>query len=241
LNQRHLRTLASRIDSRILIVFVALALIVLGFAALASEVSEGDTLAFDAHILHALRNPHGGAPLGPKWLAAAMLDVTSLGSPTILTLITIVAVGYLAAARQRRSAGYIVAAVAGGAALSTLLKHLFARARPDVVPHLVAVSSASFPSGHALDSAVVYLTLGALVAKTQANRHLRIYILSAAMGVSVLVGLSRIFLGVHWPSDVLAGWLVGGAWALLCSAVFEWLQRRRSIEASSGSAAGTAS
>jgi undecaprenyl-diphosphatase len=225
--------LASRIDSRILIAFVFVALVALGFAVLASEVAEGDTLAFDSHILHALRDPRGGVPIGPKWLTAAMLDFTALGGASVLTLLTILASGYLAAARKAATAAYLIIAVAGGSMLGTLLKHLFARPRPDEVTHLVLVSSASFPSGHALNSSVAYLTLGVLLAKTQTSRHLRIYIVSTGMAVSILVGFSRVFLGVHWPSDVLAGWAVGGAWALLCSAIFDYLQRSRRIQANS--------
>jgi undecaprenyl-diphosphatase len=220
-----------RIDSKILAAFLLLAAAGFAFIRIASEMSEGDTQAFDRWLLQWLRNPADLAtPIGPAWVHKAMVDVTALGGFTILTLITVVAVGYLVAARKQATALFLAAAVVGGSIASTLLKLEFARPRPDIVAHLVSVDSTSFPSGHAMNSAITYLTLGALLARAEKNRSLRIYLMSVAVALTLVIGFSRVYLGVHWPSDVLAGWCVGAAWAVLCSLVARALQRRRAIE-----------
>ena len=120
--------------------------------------------------------------------------------------------------------------ISAGAIGSTLLKLFFARPRPDIVTHLVNTYSTSFPSGHAMNSAIVYLTLGALLARAEGDRTVRIYLMAVPLLLTLLIGFSRIYLGVHWPSDVLAGWCVGATWAILCSWVARTLQRRRTIE-----------
>jgi len=164
-----------------------------------------------------------------------MIDVTSLGSVTVLTLITVLAVAFLVAVRKHTTAIFVAIAVSSGALVGSALKSLFFRARPDVVPHLVHVSSASFPSGHAMNSAVVYLTLATLLARSQQAVRVRIFLLATAIFLTMLVGISRVFLGVHWPSDVVAGWSVGAAWAVMCSLVGKTLQSRRQIEGPSSS------
>ena len=145
---------------------------------------------------------------------------------------TLLVAAYLVAAKRSATAAFVIGAVAGGAILSSLLKIAFERARPVIVTHLVGVTSPSFPSGHALNASVTYLTLGMLLAKTEQNRAVRIYLISTAILLSVLVGCSRLYLGVHWPSDVLAGWCVGSAWALICSLAAEHFQRRRTSKQS---------
>jgi undecaprenyl-diphosphatase len=214
-----------------LALFVLLAGALLLFLKLGSEVMEGETFAFDRAIKLALRG--GGDPdalPGPGWLRQAMLDVTALGGEAVLTLMTVIIAGYLLTIRKRATAAFLVGAVAGGAVVGTLLKLLFDRPRPDIVHHLVDVYNASFPSGHAMNSAVVYLTLGALLARTEKSRGPRIYIVIVALLLTLSIGVSRVYLGVHWPSDVVAGWCVGGAWAMLCSLVARRLQRKRAIE-----------
>jgi undecaprenyl-diphosphatase len=202
-----------------------------GFVELAGEVLEGETHAFDERILLALRSAADRSdPLGPGWLEELMRDVTGLGSTGVLTFITLAAAGFLALNRKTHAALLVVAAVAGGMLLSTLLKVGFDRPRPDLVPHGALVYTASFPSGHAMLSAVVYLTLGALLARVQARRLLKLYLLGLAILLTVAVGASRVYLGVHWPTDVLAGWAVGAAWALLCWAAALWLQRQGRVE-----------
>jgi undecaprenyl-diphosphatase len=220
-----------RIDSRILAVFLLLAAASFAFVKLASEVMEGDTLAFDRWLLQGLRNTSNpSVPAGPGWLQEVMIDVTALGGVSVLTIITVLAAGYLLAVRKVTTAAFLTAAIAGGALLSTLLKFGFARARPDLVAHLVEVDTTSFPSGHAMNSAITYLTLGALLARAENDRPVRIYLLAVAIALTLLIGFSRVYLGVHWPSDVMAGWCVGAAWAVLCSLAARRLQRRDKIE-----------
>lgn len=218
-------------DSRMLVLFLALVAAAFALLKLASEVLEGDTFALDRAILRGLRTAGDAAiPLGPKWLQLAMIDITALGGFTVLTLITVFAVGFLLALRTYATALFVALAVSGGAVLGTVLKAVFVRARPDVVPHLVLVNSASFPSGHAMNSALVYLTLATLLARAQAGRRVRIYLLSVAMVLTLLIGTSRVYLGVHWPSDVVAGWGVGAAWAVVCALIAKALEKRRKLD-----------
>lgn len=220
-----------RTDGRLLLAFLALAIVSLAFLKFASEVREGDTMAFDRWAMLALRHPNNLAiPDGPAWFGFAMRDITALGGATGLTLITLVIAGFLLVARKFATAGFVLAAITGGAVLSTLLKAIFLRARPTIVPHLVTVDTASFPSGHAMNSAIVFLTLGALLTRTQKSRTVRIYLVAVAILLTLLVGFSRVYLGVHWPSDVIAGWIVGAAWASFCLAIARILQARRQIE-----------
>jgi undecaprenyl-diphosphatase len=221
-----------RIDSRIIVVFLILAAGAFAFLKLASEVMEGDTFAFDRWLLHALRNPADPAiPIGPAWLRRAMVDITALGGVTVLSIVTAIAAGYLLAVRKLATAAFLIAATVGGGVAGTLLKWAFARPRPDVVEHLVQVHTTSFPSGHAMNSAVTYLTLGVLLARAEKDRPVRIYLLAVAISLTLVIGFTRVYLGVHWPSDVIAGWCVGAAWAVMCSFVARALQRRRTIEA----------
>lgn len=202
-----------------------------GFAELASEVIEGDTHAFDEAILLALRSPTDlSDPIGPGWLEELMRDVTALGGMGVLTFITLAVAVFLALERKVHAALFVLLAVGGGMLLSTLLKMGFDRPRPDLVPHGAEVYTASFPSGHAMLAAVVYLTLGALLVRVQPNRVIKLYLLGLAILLTVAVGVSRVYLGVHWPTDVVAGWAIGAAWALLCWAAALWLQRRGQVE-----------
>jgi undecaprenyl-diphosphatase len=198
---------------------------------LASEIGEGETHAFDQSILLFFRNPGDLAdPIGPWWFEQMMKDITSLGSTAVLTLITIGALGYLLIERKYHAALFLLAAIGGGTLLSTMLKMGFDRPRPDLVAHGAQVYSASFPSGHALMSAVAYLTLGALLARVQPRRRLKLYFLGVAVVLTLLIGISRVYLGVHWPTDVLAGWCLGSAWALSCWLIAMWLQSRGDME-----------
>lgn len=202
------------------------------FVALAEAVMEGGTRAFDTALLLALRSPGDPAdPLGPPWVEEMARDVTALGGVGVLTFLTFAAAGLLWLQRRRATALYLLAAVGSGVAFSTAAKALFDRPRPELVPHGAAVHTASFPSGHSLMAAVVYLTLAVLVARTMPSRRLRVYVVALAVLVTVAVGVSRVYLGVHWPTDVLAGWAAGGAWALACAAFSRVLSRRGTIEA----------
>lgn len=201
------------------------------FAQLVDAVDEGETRFFDEAILLALRNPADPAdPIGPAWLEIMFRDLTSLGSNAVLTLVAILAIGYLLIDGKRGAAALLAVSIGGGTLLSFVLKLGFDRPRPDLVARLAEVHTASFPSGHAMLSAVTYLTLGALLARVESTWRIKTYLLSVAILLTVVIGLSRVYLGVHWPSDVLAGWCVGAAWAMACWLAALWLQRRGKVE-----------
>jgi len=209
--------------------FIVAALI-LGFGLLAEEVMEGDTASFDQTVILAFRTGGNPAdPIGPAWLEEAGRDVTALGSFAFLGFVFAAAVGYLLLVRKRGLALLMVVAVLGGTALSTLLKMGFDRPRPDI-PHAARVFTASFPSGHATLSTVTFLTLGALLSRVNADPRVKAYFMFLAVFLTIAVGLSRLYLGVHYPSDVLAGWCVGAAWAVLCWTVALRLQQRGKVE-----------
>jgi undecaprenyl-diphosphatase len=207
-------------------VLAAVAACCLGFGMLADEVVERETQGFDETVVLALRrtdDPH--IPIGPKWLLASARDVTSLGSGTVLTLITLAVCGFLVLIRRYRSLLLVAGSTLGGAVVNSLLKHSFARPRPSVVPHLAEAFAPSFPSGHAMLSAIVYLTLGALASQLTERRRLKAYVLAMAVLLSFLVGLTRVYLGVHYLTDVAGGWMVGLAWALLAALLVRGAKR----------------
>jgi undecaprenyl-diphosphatase len=144
--------------------------------------------------------------------------------------VTLFVIGYLALEQKYGAMWFVVVATGGGGLLSTAMKQLFGRDRPDVVPHLVAVTSASFPSGHSMLAAILYLTLGALLARFAARRRTKVYLLKVALCITFVVGSSRVYLGVHYPTDVLAGWCAGLVWALLCWLAVRYLQNRGAVE-----------
>jgi undecaprenyl-diphosphatase len=215
-----------RREQRLLALFLAVAALVFTALKLAGEMLDGDTLSLDRMVLTALRQPGDlGTPIGPAWLPATMIDVTALGGTTNLTLVSVLAIAFMLLLGRYRHAVYMAAATGGGAIFGSMLKSHFARARPEVVPHLLEVHSLSFPSGHALNSAIVYLTLAILIAREFEQRRLRIFVVGAAALLVLLIGFTRPYLGVHFPSDVLAGWMLGASWALAMGIVADLLHR----------------
>ena len=215
-----------------LLLVVAVAAGVWFFAELADEVRDGDALPFDQAVLLAMRNPQDlSDSVGPRWVEEIGRDLTALGGVALLTFLTLAAAGYLLLERKRHAAVFLLVAVTGGVLLSLALKGSFARPRPDLVPHGSYVFTTSFPSGHSMMSAITYLTLGALLARTHPHPRIRAYVLMLAVLMTFAVGVSRVYLGVHWPTDVLAGWAAGATWALLCWLAARWLQRRGRVEA----------
>ncbi len=220
-----LKARVSIYEPAVVIAFLIASLAGFLFLQLTSEMLEGETRGFDEAVLRALRHPQDlGSPIGPAWLTKALTDLTSLGGVTVLTLITFLAVIYLLLIRKRITALVVLISVLGGWLISNTLKLGVARPRPDLVPHLVEVSDLSFPSGHAMLSAVTYLTLGLLLSQMQSRRAARYYFAVVAILLTLTIGLSRVYLGVHYPTDVLGGWSAGSAWACLC-----WLVGRRVI------------
>ncbi len=202
-----------------------------GFAELAESVREGETHEFDQALLLSMRNPADlNDPIGPGWAEEVGRDITALGGNTVLTLLTLAVVGYLLLDRKRGIAMVLIIATLGALGVSSFLKNTIDRERPDLVPHQTRVYTASFPSGHSMLSASTYLTMGALLARVQKRKRIKAYILLVAITATLLVGLSRIYLGVHWPTDVLAGWTAGATWALMCWLLARWLQRHHRVE-----------
>lgn len=182
-----------------------------------AEMVQPSSETMDTRILLALRRPDQlDEPIGPSWLTSAMRDITALGSWSVVTLIVLFTLGLLLILRRWRSALLVVLAVGGGALSMAALKASFERPRPSTVPHLVDVLSQSFPSGHATIAVVTYVTLGAMATQLAHRRLVQVYLLSASVVLALLVGLTRVYLGVHYPSDVLAGWCLGLGWASLC-------------------------
>lgn len=207
-------------------------ILLLVFLKLASEVMEGETLAFDRRIVLAFRKTDDPAlPIGPAWITSVLLDLTALGGPTVIFLIVMAIVGFLVLQGRYWTALFILLTAGSGELLNYAMKSLFFRPRPSIVPHLRDAFSSSFPSGHAMQSAIIYLTLGAILMRVAERRLTKIYCCTVAMGLTFLVGLSRVYLGVHYPTDVLAGWIVGLFWASVCWLIAQHYEVRAGIKA----------
>ncbi len=217
-------------DAVLLAALLAIVVCVWVFVAVADRVTEGHTQHLDEQLLLRMRAGSPSEPRGPEFLPGAMRDLTALGSPSVLALFVLAVAGSLAARRQYHALGLLLVATVGGVLLNELLKLVFARPRPPLAFHLTEVRSMSFPSGHAMESAIIYLTLAALLARLVQPRLLRLYFIGLAFFLTFAVGVSRVYLGVHYPSDVLAGWTAGLAWALLCWTVARYLQQRGKVE-----------
>jgi undecaprenyl-diphosphatase len=224
-----------------LLVLIVALLVVAGlwaFVAIADEVMEGDTKQFDEWAVRALRMPDPEAtpadprpqvPIGPKWAREVGRDLTALGGIAVLFLVTIGVAGYLLMVRKYHAMWLVLIATAGGLLASSILKWMFDRPRPSV-DHYSHVYTSSFPSGHSMLSAVVYLTLGSLLTRLVPERHVKIYVIFVALLLTFLVGVSRVYMGVHYPTDVLAGWTAGLVWALICWLAARYLQKRGAVE-----------
>jgi undecaprenyl-diphosphatase len=193
---------------------------------------EGETQAYDRAILLALRNPaHPADPLGSRSFEESMRDVTALGGFTFLTLLTIVATLALVFHRKRRQAAIFAVTVIAAQVSSEILKLVYERPRPELVPHGSYVYSNSFPSGHSTVATATYLALATVIASLEPRRATKILAYALAIGLVVMIGFSRVYLGVHWPSDVLAGWSLGAGWALLAwIGLNRFTRPRRAVE-----------
>lgn len=213
------------------IFILAIACLLFAFGVVAQIVTEGKSSAFDHGIILLFRQPDNpSAPIGPAWVQEAARDVTSLGSIIVLVIITFAVAGYLFLARKYAAAWLMLVAVFGGIALSDLLKFVFGRPRPDAAFQAVRVFTTSFPSGHAALSAITYLTMAALLARSQSSPKIGLYFIVLAALLTILIGISRIYLGVHYPTDVLGGWCIGAAWALGCWVLMTRLQHGGQVE-----------
>lgn len=212
-----------------LIALATLAGAVLVLAILGRTIAGGSRFAFDSAIMLALRQDGNlGVPAGPLWLKQAMVDLTALGGETVLTLAAAVTILFLAVNRHLLAAALVLAGTTTGSVAVALAKRLVGRERPALVDHLVEVGSASFPSGHAANSAIIYLTIALVSIQVVHRRDARVFLLVATLLLVAAIGVSRVYLGVHWPSDVLAGWSFGLLWALAWWAAGSWLRLRLS-------------
>jgi len=227
---RRFRTLERR-ELMLLMLGVGVCLLLWGFLALASEVMEGDTTTLDTRILVALRKSDDPSrPIGPSWVENSLLDLTAIGGPTVLGLVVVAVVGFLVLQTRYHTAIVVLATAASGELVNSVLKNVFLRPRPDVVPHLRNVTTSSFPSGHAMESAIIYLTLGAMLMRLSERRITKVYSMAIAIALTLLVGISRVYLGVHYPTDVIAGWMFGFFWASLCWIVAKRFERETGVE-----------
>lgn len=222
--RRALRVARSEIAALTALLIVALG--VMTFVEVADDMTEADGQIVDQAVLHWLQ-PVAGHPRGPWWLHEAAVDLTSLGGISVLTLFAVVALAFLLIQRKRLSALLLIVGLLGGVALSEGLKALFERARPPVEYQVVETLNASFPSGHALLSTVFYLTLGVMLTRAFPRVRLKAFVLGTAVFIALLVGLTRIYLGAHWASDVVAGWCAGAAWAMALWLVAYAVERRQ--------------
>lgn len=222
------RRLRRRAELRPIAALLAIAALVWALAELAGDVLEQDTHAFDTAVLLALRDAGDPSdPLGPPWMHEVGRDLTALGGAAVLTLLTTATMGYLWLRGEGRIGWVLVAGVVGAASLSQVLKAVFDRPRPDLVPYFSYFHAASFPSGHAAMSASTYLVLGMLLARVHRQREVKIYLVLVGALLAVLVGFSRVYVGVHWPTDVLAGWVLGVLWAIAVWTAARWAEDRR--------------
>jgi undecaprenyl-diphosphatase len=225
-----------RFADRILNIEIRVLLTVLGivfsfwiFFLVADAVTEGSTQHLDNRVVQFFRNTDN-SPAGPYWMADVMRDITSLGGGTVIALITLIVLIYLLMLKKYHELLLVLAAVLGGALLGFGLKEFFGRERPDLIYRLTDATSLSFPSGHSMMSTVIYLSLAALLARIQHERKVRIYIISVALFLAFIIGFSRVYLGVHYPTDVIGGWTLGLVWASLCWFTAKYLQRKKLIE-----------
>lgn len=206
----------------------AIALAVLVLALIGATLARGHQFAFDRAIMLAMREPENiRVPEGPVWLKQVMIDATALGGETVLTLVVAITAGFLAIRRHWLTFWLVLGGTISGSWAVGLVKSIVARPRPVLIDHLVEVWSASFPSGHAANSATIYLTVALLLMQIVEGRSARWYLMSVAAVLVALIGISRVYLGVHWPSDVLAGWSFGALWALGWWSLGGWLRVRR--------------
>ena len=208
-----------RIDPRHAL--IAAALCWAGFAAMVVAVEAGRTGWLDSAGLLLWRGSADLRPVGPPWLLEGVRDVTALGGVLLRNVVLAAALFALLVLRLRREAVVLLGTVVGGWLVNSGVKALVGRPRPDIVPHLTEAGGASFPSGHSFNSAVVYLAIALAFAAMSPRQPVRLTIIAAAAILSMAIAFSRVWLGVHFPSDVVAGWLGGVGWALLATALLD--------------------
>jgi undecaprenyl-diphosphatase len=219
-----------RREFKLLVTLLVIVAALWTFLVLAEAVHKGTIQQFDDAVLLAFRETgHPEIPRGPAWLPETMRDITSLGGGTVIALFTLAVAGYLWLRNKYQPLLLLFITVIGGGLLDFGLKVIVDRGRPTIVPHFVNVDPYSFPSGHSLMSMAVYLVLAALLSPQLPDRRARMYVVAVALFLTCIIGVSRVYLGAHYPSDVLGGWALGLAWATLCWLVAWYVERRRTM------------
>jgi undecaprenyl-diphosphatase len=219
------------IETKLLLRVLAVAGLLLAFGLIAEIAMDRTVSALDRELILWFRNPANlSDPIGPVWLEEAARDITAMGSFAVLGILLFVVTSFLFLTGKRDAAWVMLVAVVGGVALNSLLKLGFDRPRPDLVAPTARIFTPSFPSGHAALSAITYLTVAALLSRTTESRRLRLYVMGLAIALTFMIGVSRIYLGVHYPTDVLAGWCIGAAWALICWVAMTRLQQAGQVD-----------
>ncbi len=221
-----LRTAAPGFPPRLLAAIVLIGAAIWGFLALQDEVGEGGTARVDHVLILALRQTVDPNRLrGPAWLQETARDITALGGFTVLGLVTAAALAVLIVYRRRRQAIVFAAAAVGAQVLAEAIKNVVGRPRPSFVARYDLITSSSFPSGHSMMAPAIYFTLAAIVAAGELRPAARVLLMVGSALLVVAIGVSRVYLGVHWPSDVLAGWTLGSAVALAAWIALRWPAR----------------
>ena len=215
----------------ILLVMLSIVLGISVFFTISNLIQAGSIQKYDELILYSFRDPQDVTiPIGPVWLKEVMRDVTSLGGGTVLTILIVNISLFLLLKKKYFAFFFVIVASLGGFFVDISLKSLFARERPDIMLHLTLVTSKSFPSGHSMMSAAIYPTLAAIIARIQGNFKIRIFVISASVVLMILIGFSRVYLGVHYPSDVIGGWTAGLTWATICWFAALYFERKNLLE-----------
>lgn len=207
----------ARAEAVLIAALVMVAVLIATFAGIAEDLLEHPGHAWDLSVLNALREAgQPQNPIGPRWVEIAMADLTALGGVAVLAAISLIVSGFLLLQRRPLAVMTLLTALGGGLAMSQTMKLMFGRERPPMAYRAAEAANASFPSGHAMLSAVAYLTIGAILAKSMQRTREKLYVMGVAVILTLVVGLSRIYLGVHWATDVFGGWSIGAAWATTC-------------------------
>jgi undecaprenyl-diphosphatase len=221
----HLTTLWDKLDGAILLGMSVL--LVAGYVLVQTidEVIEGESDWVDHAIVRMIASLDS-----PKWFEEIMRDCTAFGGTFVLSMVTIAVGVFLIIRKQYHALVFVLMAVVGATILSLSLKGFFHRDRPMILEHRSHTMTSSFPSGHAMLSAAVWLTLAVLLSRLDKSPFMKGYFIAVGLFISFMTGVSRVWLGVHWPTDVLAGWMAGSIWAVLCFFFIRYLQSRGKVE-----------